>query len=135
MVPFAHIDNRVFSVREALGLGLRHFEHAHTLAVEVSTGDELRAADQRMLAALGSPPAGGFYLYAMEVLAGLGPRDPRMTRLIGELARAGATAIWSCSASRATSRSLPTGRGDTRRPASTRSGSRTAGSPSTGTRR
>ena len=96
MVPFAHIDNKVFSVREALGLGLRHFEHAHTLAVEVATGDELRAADQRMFAALGrSPtagaPSGGFYLYAMEVLAGLGPRDPRLTRLIGELARAGAT--------------------------------------------
>jgi imidazolonepropionase-like amidohydrolase len=95
MVPFAHIDNKVFSVRAALGLGLRHFEHAHTLAVEAATGDELTAADQRMLVALrtpsGGPAPGGFYLYAMEVLHGLGPRDPRMTRLIGELAQAGAT--------------------------------------------
>jgi hypothetical protein len=93
MVPFAHIDNKVFSVRAALGLGLRHFEHAHTLAVEAATGDELTAADQRMLVALrtasGGPAPGGFYLYVMEVLRELGPRDPRMTALIGELARAG----------------------------------------------
>lgn len=95
MVPFAHIDNKVFSVRAALGLGLRHFEHAHTLAVEAATGDELTAADQRMLVALrtdsGGPAPGGFYLYVMEVLRELGPRDRRMTALIGELARAGAT--------------------------------------------
>jgi hypothetical protein len=57
MVPFAHIDNKVFSVRAALGLGLRHFEHAHTLAVEAATGDELAAADQRMLVALAPPQA------------------------------------------------------------------------------
>jgi imidazolonepropionase-like amidohydrolase len=91
MVPFAHIDNKVFSVRAALGLGLRHLEHAHTLAVEAATVDELAAADGRMLAALGTAPPGGFYLYVMEVLRALGPRDPRMTALIGELARAGAT--------------------------------------------
>ena len=91
MVPFAHVDNKVFSIREALGLGVRHFEHAHTLAVEAATGDELAAADRRMLAALGTPPAGGFYLFAMEVLAGLGPSDPRVERLVTDLARAGAT--------------------------------------------
>ena len=91
MVPYAHVDNKVFSIAEALDAGVRHFEHAHTLAVEAAAGDELAAAEQRMLAALGTPPAGGFYLYAMEVLAGLGPADQRVARLVADLARAGAT--------------------------------------------
>ncbi len=92
MVPYAHVDNKVFSLAEALRLGVRHFEHAHTLYVEAATGDELAAADRRMRETLGAPPGpGAYYLYATEVLAALGPGDPRVTRLVADLARAGAT--------------------------------------------
>jgi imidazolonepropionase-like amidohydrolase len=86
-----HIDFGVMSIRRALALGVRHFEHAYTLGVDVMTPAEVRGAWNRTRQELGADPPGGFYWGVMEHFNVLGPDDARVEALIGEMARSRAT--------------------------------------------
>ena len=86
-----HIDFGVMSVRRALTLGVRHFEHAYTLGVEVISPSEGRAAWGRMRQELGADTPAGFYWGVLEQFNTLGPNDPGLLALIEGLARSGAT--------------------------------------------
>ena len=87
----SHIDFGVMSIRRALVLGVRHFEHAYTLGVEVMTPGEVQRAWARTREELGQNPPAGFYWGILEHFNMLGPDDPRLRALIEELARSGAT--------------------------------------------
>jgi len=86
-----HIDFGVMSLRRALALGVRHFEHAYTLGVAVMTPAETQAAWARTRRELGTDPPAGFYWGVLEHFNALGPEDPRLVSLIAELVRDGAT--------------------------------------------
>ena len=86
-----HIDFGVMSIRRALALGVRHFEHAYTLGVEVMTPEEVQRAWARTREELGANPPAGFYWGVLEHFTMLGASDARLTALIAELARSGAT--------------------------------------------
>jgi imidazolonepropionase-like amidohydrolase len=86
-----HVDFKVMSLRRAIELGVRHFEHAYTLGVEVMTRDEIQAAWVKTREELGASPPAGFYWGVLEHFNVLGPRDARLRRLIDELGRSGAT--------------------------------------------
>jgi imidazolonepropionase-like amidohydrolase len=86
-----HVDFGVMSVRRALALGVRHFEHAYTLGVEVIAPADGQAAWATMRAELGAETPAGFYWGVLEQFNLLGPNDPKMLALIADLARAGAT--------------------------------------------
>ena len=87
MVPYAHVDNGVVSVDDALGWGLRRFEHAHTLAVSALSPDELVDVWQRtQTEILDGDPRGAFFMVIMERFNELGDNDPRMNVLIDHLA-------------------------------------------------
>jgi len=86
-----HIDFRVMSIRRALAMGVRHFEHAYTLGVEAMTGDEVQRAWARTREELGADPPAGFYWGVLEHFNMLGPDDARVAALIRELAQHGAT--------------------------------------------
>lgn len=92
MVPFAHVDRGVYSIEAALGLGLRHYEHAFTLAVEVLGGD---AADAIVMHAvhevLGGDRRGAWFMATLEGFNQIGEDDERMLSLIHRLSEAGAT--------------------------------------------
>jgi hypothetical protein len=79
------------SVRRALAMGVRHFEHAYTLGVDVMTADEVQRAWTRTRAELGTNPPAGFYWGILEHFNMLGANDRRLTALIADLARSGAT--------------------------------------------
>jgi imidazolonepropionase-like amidohydrolase len=87
----SHIDFGVMSIRRALRMGVRHFEHAYTLGVEVMTPAEVQRAWARASAELGPEAPAGFYWGILEHFNMLGPNDPRLAGLIGELAKSGAT--------------------------------------------
>jgi imidazolonepropionase-like amidohydrolase len=86
-----HIDFGVMSVRRALALGVRHFEHAYTLGVEVIAPADGQAAWTRTRQELGADTPAGFYWGVLEQFNMLGMEDPKLLALIGELARSGAT--------------------------------------------
>ena len=86
-----HIDFGIMSVRRALTFGVRHFEHAYTLGVEVISPSEGRAAWARMRQQLGADTPAGFYWGVLEQFNMLGPNDPGLLALIEDLARSGAT--------------------------------------------
>ena len=89
MVPYAHVDNGVVSVDDALRWGLRRFEHAHTLAVSVLRPDELADVWQRtQTEILEGDPRGAFFMAVMERFNELGDDDPRMVGLVDRLAEA-----------------------------------------------
>ena len=92
MVPYGHIDNGVVSINDALGWGLRHFEHAHTLAVSALSQAELVEVWQRtQTKILDGDPRGAFFMAVMERFNELGEEAPRMNAVIDALAEAGAT--------------------------------------------
>jgi len=86
-----HVDWRIMSVERALNLGVRHFEHAFTLAVDVMRAGWFDTAWLNMRKELGNDPAGGFYWGALEYFNLVGEGDAKLTRLILLLARSGAT--------------------------------------------
>jgi imidazolonepropionase-like amidohydrolase len=86
-----HIDFRVMSIRRALAMGVRHFEHAYTLGVEAMTGEEVQRAWARTREELGSDAPAGFYWGVLEHFNMIGPDDARVAALIRELAQHGAT--------------------------------------------
>jgi hypothetical protein len=86
-----HVDFGIMSPHRALATGVRHFEHAYTLAVGVMRRDEAQAAWVRTREELGADPPAGFYWGVLEHFNVLGPRDARVTALIADLARAEAT--------------------------------------------
>jgi imidazolonepropionase-like amidohydrolase len=92
MVAFAHIDRGVFSIEAALELGLRHFEHAFTLGVEV-LGGRLAASITReaVVEILGGDARGAWFMATLEGFNRIGEGDARMLALIDRLADAGAT--------------------------------------------
>ena len=91
MIPYAHVDNGIVSVDDALGWGLRRFEHAHTLAVSALRPDELADVWQRtQTEILGGDPRGAFFMAVTERFNALGEDDPRMVALIDRLADADA---------------------------------------------
>jgi imidazolonepropionase-like amidohydrolase len=86
-----HIDFRVMSIRRALAMGVRHFEHAYTLGVEAMTGEEVQRAWARTREELGADASAGFYWGVLEHFNMIGPDDARVAALIRELAQHGAT--------------------------------------------
>jgi imidazolonepropionase-like amidohydrolase len=86
-----HIDFRVMSIRRALAMGVRHFEHAYTLGVEAMTGEEVQRAWARTREELGADAPAGFYWGVLEHFNMIGPDDARVAALIRELAQHGAT--------------------------------------------
>lgn len=91
MVPCGHIDYGVVSIREALRLGLRHFEHALTLPATVLSEKKRRAIWERALEILDGDQSAVFHMGKLEQFNELGPNNPRMMSLIEALANAGAT--------------------------------------------
>ena len=86
-----HVDFGVMSVRRALEIGVKHFEHAYTLGVESLPAPVVAAVWGRTRQELGPELPAAFYYGILEHLNELGPNDPRMLSLIDELAKRGAT--------------------------------------------
>jgi imidazolonepropionase-like amidohydrolase len=86
-----HIDFGVMSVRRALTLGVRHFEHAYTLGVEVMSPTDVQTAWARTRQELGADPPAGFYWGVLEHFNMLGDDNAKLDALIADLARSGAT--------------------------------------------
>jgi imidazolonepropionase-like amidohydrolase len=92
MIPFAHVDRGVYSIDAALDLGLRHYEHAFTLGVEVLGGDVVDAiAREAVNEILDGDARGAWFMATLEAFNRIGERDPRMLSLIDRLAEVGAT--------------------------------------------
>ncbi len=92
MAPYGHIDYKVVSIRDALELGLRNFEHAYTLGVDVLTVEENRHVWRRTTDdILNGDMRGAFFMGIMELFNDLGEDDPRMMSLIEDLATSGAS--------------------------------------------
>lgn len=91
MLPYGHIDNKVVCIQTALELGLRHFEHVYTLAVDAASQEELEAAYERTVKTLGDPPPGAFLYWSMEVFNGFGDDNLRLLSLVEALTEAEAT--------------------------------------------
>jgi imidazolonepropionase-like amidohydrolase len=86
-----HIDFGVLSIRRALAIGVRHFEHAYTLGVEVISASDAQAAWTRTRQELGADPPAGVYWGVLEHFNTLGPRNAALGALIADLAKAHAT--------------------------------------------
>jgi imidazolonepropionase-like amidohydrolase len=92
MVPFTHIDRGIFSIDAALDLGLRHYEHAFTLGVEVLAAEQVDAITQYAInRILGGDARGAWFMATLEGFNRIGEHDERMLSLIGRLSEAGAT--------------------------------------------
>ena len=91
MHVITHVDFGVMSPQRALTIGVRHFEHAYTLGVGVMTAAEVQRAWTRTRQELGAEVPGGFYWGVLEHFNLLGPQDARLTSLIAEFVRVGAT--------------------------------------------
>lgn len=86
-----HVDFGIVSPPRALAIGVTHFEHAYTLGVGVMTPAEVQRTWTRTRQELGAEVPGGFYWGVLEHFNLLGPQDPRLTSLIAEFVRVGAT--------------------------------------------
>jgi hypothetical protein len=86
-----HVDFGVMSIRRALEIGVRHFEHAYTLGVEVLPPETISAIWARTRQELGPELPAAFYFGILEHFNELGPNNPRMLALIDEFAKRGAT--------------------------------------------
>jgi imidazolonepropionase-like amidohydrolase len=92
MSAFGHIDYKVVSIAHALDMGLRDFEHALTLLVEVMAPEDFdpmwalpwltRARERNR---------GLYFTYATEIGNFVGPDNPRMLALIDRLREERAT--------------------------------------------
>lgn len=91
MVPYGHIEYGEVSISKALELGLRHFEHAHTLAAEALPEDKVGEVWDRASELLNGDRSALFHMGVLETFNELGRGNPRMTSLIEDLADAGAT--------------------------------------------
>ena len=91
MVPTGHIEYGDVSIRTALDLGLRHFEHAHTLASNALSPTKTSQAWQRASKILGEDSGAVFHMGVMEMFNELGRGNARMTTLIDALADAEGT--------------------------------------------
>jgi imidazolonepropionase-like amidohydrolase len=91
MAVTTHIDFGVMSIRRALGIGVRSFEHAYTLGVEVLPADVQRGVWSRTRATLGDSLPAAFYWGVLELFNEIGPANPGMRALITEFARSGAS--------------------------------------------
>jgi imidazolonepropionase-like amidohydrolase len=92
----AHLDEGIVTFNRALTLGLRHFEHAHTMAVSVMRPDEREAATRTAAALLGGGTdalsrRGGFPVYVLEHWRTLGDHDVRILALMERLRATGST--------------------------------------------
>jgi hypothetical protein len=75
MVPTGHIEYGDVSMRAALDLGLRHFEHAHTLASTALSPTNTSQAWQRASKILGGDSGAVFHMGVMEMFNELGRGD------------------------------------------------------------
>lgn len=92
MVAFAHIDRGVYTIAEALDLGLLHFEHAFTLGTEVLGGDVAEDVTIRAIhEILKGDRRGAFFMATAEQFNEIGEGNERMLALIRELSERGAT--------------------------------------------
>ncbi len=92
MVPFAHIDRGIFTIGAALDLGLRHFEHAFTLAPEVLGGEAAQAIILRSIhEILEGDTRGAFFMATAEQFNEIGEENEIMTALIRRLSKSRAT--------------------------------------------
>ena len=91
MVPTGHIEYGDVSIRAALDLGLRHFEHAHTLASTALSPTKTSQVWQRASKILDGNSGAVFHMGVMEMFNELGRQDARMTTLIDAMADAEAT--------------------------------------------
>ncbi|MEE4211617.1 MAG: amidohydrolase family protein [Parvularcula sp.] len=94
ITPYAHTDNGIVTIDEAMDLGVRHFEHAFTLQPSIEKNDKLRAVLPEDMAL---PPTAttdewtlglSYFFYAME-------NDPRyrakLDALLDRMAKNGAS--------------------------------------------
>ena len=86
-----HVDFGVMTIHRALEIGVRHFEHAYTLGVESLPAPVVAAVWARTRQELGPELPAAFYFGILEHFNELGPNNPKMTALIDELAKRGAT--------------------------------------------
>ena len=87
----AHVDQGIVGISRALRLGVRHFEHAHAVGVELLPARLVNAAWERTRRELGPRPRAAFWWGTLEQFNMLGDRNPALARRVRELAAAGAT--------------------------------------------
>ena len=86
-----HVDFGVMPMRRAIELGVKHFEHAYTIGIQAMGSDEVQRAWAQTRSELGADLPAGFYWGVLEHFNTLGADDTRVSALIDELARSGAT--------------------------------------------
>lgn len=87
----AHVDFGVLGISRALEHGVRHFEHAWTMATELLDDQRSSAAWERTRRELGPRLRAGFIWGTLEQMNELGDANPRVAARVRELAAAGAT--------------------------------------------
>lgn len=94
----AHLYQGIVTFDRALTLGVRHFEHAHPIAVSVMNRTELDASSRQSIALLGASGGadalsrrGAFVVYVLEQWRALGDHDARVFALMERLRATGST--------------------------------------------
>ncbi|MES2303863.1 MAG: amidohydrolase family protein [Gemmatimonadota bacterium] len=86
-----HIDFGVTRIPDALTLGVRHFEHAYTLAGAVLPDGTIAAGWAEARATLGPAQPGAFYFGVLAYLRRLPEHDAALDSLVARFAATGAT--------------------------------------------
>ena len=84
-----HIDGQVVGIERTLALGLRNFEHAHTIAVSAMTPEEYSAMVPAVRARYGNRSGGLFLLLVTEYFNQMGRENSAILELIDLLATTG----------------------------------------------
>lgn len=90
MTVTGHVDYGVVRIDRALALGLRQFEHAHTLSASAASEAEVAELRRRLPSLLGGREEGAFFLIATEGWNVLGPDHVELGALLERMAAAGA---------------------------------------------
>lgn len=86
----AHIDYKVLGIEHALQVGVRNFEHAYTLGVNIAFQTELDSLGTDRERRLAGRSKALFLTYVTDLFNAIGKNDPRMMALIGKLRKANA---------------------------------------------
>lgn len=95
MTTTAHVDQDVMTIGQALGLGLKHVEHVHTVPLSVMPDSEVARFYQALPTIFGptvtQTTPGLFDLLIPEGWLHLGPNDPRVLALLDTMREEGAS--------------------------------------------
>jgi imidazolonepropionase-like amidohydrolase len=77
-----HVDYKVNTINHALDIGVREFEHMHTLGVEALSQSQIDSLYHLFLLTFDGKTKAGFLMWAMNMFTGIGKDNGRMDSII-----------------------------------------------------